>query len=346
MHTIDSETLVRWSESLLRKVGAPLDIARRVATSLVESNVCGHDSHGVRRIPLYIRRIQKGQFDPQARPEVRLRHGSVAKVDGNGGFGQLGAELCCALAVELASEHGMATVALTNTQHIGRLGEYAEHLARQGFFVLILTTGGGGVAPYGGRRGIFGTNPMAWGIPTGDDEPPIVSDFSTSAAAEGKIAHILSKGERLRPGTILDRHGNPSTDPKDFYDGGTLLPFGGYKGYALSLVTQIAASMLTGNAADSNGRPASGNPTWMSVWSIDLFTDREAYYQQVRELTEAITSSEPAPGFDEVLLPGEPELRSRAERMTSGIPIPEPVWRDLEEVSQELNIDVPVVPRE
>lgn len=341
MTHIDHEPLVTWSAALLAAVGAPADVAQTVSTSLVEANLRGHDSHGVRRLPLYIGRIRSGHFDPAARPTVRRRGGSSAQVDGGGGFGQLGAQLCCRIVAELAAEQGLATVALINTQHIGRLGEYAEYLAERDLLTLVLTTGGSGVAPFGGRGKVFGTNPMAWGIPAGPATPPIVSDFSTSAVAEGKVAVTLAKGEQLPPGSILDAHGNPSTNPQDFYEGGVLLPFGGHKGYALSLMTQIAAGMLTGNVESPHENPTRGNPTLFTVWSTDLFADRSVYHQQVQALCAKVKATEPVAGVDEVMLPGEPERRSLAVRHANGIPLPDSLWREMLELSRELEVAVP-----
>ncbi len=341
MVVIRSEALTSWCTALLVGAGAPRENAAAVAESLVTANLLGHDSHGVLRVPRYIAQVQKGQVDPTAKPRHLFTKGACAQVDGNGGFGQLGAQRCCEIAEALALEHGMATVALINTFHIGRLGEYAERLARKGLFTTIMTTGGGGVAPFGGRRSILGTNPMAWGIPRGPEERPIVADFSTSVLPEGKLAVFLSKGEALREGALLNKDGNPSTNPGDFYEGGVLLPFGEHKGYALSLATQIAGAMLTGNSRGSGNEVTRGNPTFIAVWSIDIFAQAEDYYRQVEELARRIETSEPAPGFDEVMLPGTPEHRSSALRRSEGIPLPESTWNELVERSRELSVAIP-----
>lgn len=338
-----ARALTSWCTSLLTRVGTPHDIAQTVATSLVTSNLLGHDSHGVLRVPRYITQIQKGQLNQNATPRCIFEKGACAQVDGNGGFGQLGAQLCCDVAEALASRHSMATVALINTLHIGRLGEYADHLARRGLFTLVLTTGGGGVAPFRGRRPLLGTNPMAWGIPMGNDRRPIVADFSTSVMAEGKLAVTRSKGERLPEGALLDKEGNPSTNPADFYDGGVLLPFGEHKGFALSLVTQIAASIITGNAKGTGGNVARGNPTFIAVWSIDMFADPDDYYQQVQEFAHRIETSQPAPGFDDVMLPGTPEHRSFLERNAAGIPLPKATWDEFVRLSNELGVTTPEI---
>src|SRR5713101_5637925 len=219
--------------------GTPPHIADAVAAILVNANLAGHDSHGVLRVPAYLASIEKGGIDPASEPEVVKETVGTLQIDGKNGFGHFTARQAMWQAIEKAKQSDLCVVSLVRTGHIGRLGEYAEMAARAGC-ISIVTCGGGGpgsrIVPYGGARGALGTNPIAIGAPTGG-EAPFLIDMATSMIAEGKIQVARSRGADLPPGCIVDRNGGPSISTADFYDGGFLLPFGGHKGYALSLFT-------------------------------------------------------------------------------------------------------------
>jgi uncharacterized oxidoreductase len=344
MPTFTTHDLTDFATDLFCAAGAPDDIARAVATSLVETNLTGHDSHGIIQIIKYIGKIRSGQLIPTARPSVEKREQGTATINGGEGFGQITAQFGAQLTCELAAENGIACVALSRVNHIGRLGEYAETVAQHGLIGLIITSGSmiaGQVAPYGGGERRFGTNPMAWGIPTGDGQPSLISDFATSAYAAGKVSLAISKGEALPAGIIIDRDGNPATDPLALGMGGALLPFGTYKGYGLSLVIEIVASLLCGFAPASSAEFQFGNPTLMMAISIEQFTTKERFERLVQELLENVKVTKPAPGFDEVLLPGELEQRTYAERSQNGIPVPDATWADLSKLADEHNVQIP-----
>src|ERR671938_2083630 len=235
-------------------VGAPAEIAARVAHSLVDANLAGHDSHGVIRIPSYVRAVRAGEVIPQASPELVRETDVSALIDGGWAFGQLTAERATRVAMDKARRHGIAVVAAVRCTHIGRLGEYAEMGAAEGIIVFLaaggLTGKRGQVAPYGGRRGVLGTNPLAFGFPGGSEEfPLLLADFATSAVAAGKIMVARAKGAPLPPGSIQDAQGRPSTRAEDYVEGGTLLPFGGHKGYALALVVELLGRVVTGSGS-------------------------------------------------------------------------------------------------
>jgi uncharacterized oxidoreductase len=341
MPTVDADDLRAFAASMFEAAGTPSDIARITAESLVLANLSGHDSHGVIAVPRYVGKIQSGDYVPDARPVVAERRAGTASLDCGWGFGQIGGRVGTDLVCEMLPGQGIACVALKQVNHIGRLGEYAQRIAEAGYIGLVMTSGsgyGGQVVPYGGRERRFGTNPMAWGIPLPGDQPPLISDFATSAHAAGKVAVALDKGEQLPPGILIDGDGNPTQDPAALGAGGALLPFGSYKGYGLSLVIELVVSILAGFAPASSAEFHQGNPTLMVALSIDDFVTRPRYDALVAELLENVKRTQPAPGFDEVLLPGEKEQRSLAQRSAEGIPIPDATWAKLNALARELGI--------
>jgi LDH2 family malate/lactate/ureidoglycolate dehydrogenase len=342
MPKVEAQTLSNFCQALFRSAGAPADTAQIVADSLVQTNLMGHDSHGVIRVKPYLNQIQVGQLKPAARPQLERKFGAVAVVDGQWGFGQVIARYGAEVAIDLARVSGISCVALSQVNHIGRLGEYAEMIARAGFVGIVMTSGTFvkvSVTPYGGREPILGTNPMAWSVPAG--ETPFTLDFATAAVANGKIMVALSKGEPFPPGMLLDKDGIPTTDPATFYQGGMMLPFGTYKGSGLALMMEIIPTILSGFAPISSPEFVSGNPTLLIAISIEAFTPLERFERLTQELMQRVKQVPPAQGFDEVLLPGEKEARSTAERLAEGIPLPASVWGDLQVAAREYNVPVP-----
>ena len=346
MPVVQAEELIAYGQSIFEAAGAPPDIAEMVIRSLVQTNLTGHDSHGLIRIKQYVTLIRKGTLDPAARPKVERRFGAIAMVDCQWSFGQVGARFGTKLACELAAESAIGCVSLRKVNHIGRLGEYAEMLAIQGLVGIVLTAGtffSRSVTPYGGRERVLGTNPMAWAVPVGEGRNPLVLDYATAAVANGKILVALSKGESFPVGMLLDGDGNPTTDPASFYDGGMLLPFGTYKGSGLSLMMEIIPTILSDFAPVSSPEFQPGNPTLILAMKIDAFTSQERFERLTRELIDRVKQVVPADGFDEVILPGENEARSIAERSQHGVPIPDSTWQELAQLASEFGVTVPVV---
>lgn len=336
MPVVDPDVLRALARSVFRAVGSPAETADLVAGSLVGANLAGHDSHGVIRVPAYVQQVRDGRLTPTATPAVVRETPTAAVVDGRWGFGQLTARRSMELAIEKARRHGIGAVAAISCNHIGRLGEWAELAAANGVvgFVSVAMQGGTlHAAPYGGAERAMSTNPLAFGIPSGGTRLPVVVDFATTAVAEGKLRVAKAKGARLPPGCILDASGQPSTNPDDFYAGGTMLPFGGHKGYGLAVVVELLSLALTGALASKRGSFASGS--FYLCIDPNAFGSSAAYAGAVAELLERIKSVRPAPGFNEVLLPGEPEHRSRQARQ-NGIPVDDTTWQALHQTAAEV----------
>lgn len=334
MPVISADELTAFSCRLYQAAGAPPDIAAYVAETLVRANLCGHDSHGVWRHESYLHQVQQGELQPAARPRVRRQVGNIAIVDCRHGFGQTGARFGAQLLRELAREHGVAAVSLANCHHIGRLGEYAAWLANEGLVALVMVgVPGAIVTPWGGRQPLTGTNPMAWGVPTG--AAPLVLDYATSIVAAGKANVSIDKGELLPEGWVLDGQGNPSREPQTLFDGGMLLPFGTYKGSGLNLMMALIPVLLAGALPSGAAGATGGNPTLMLALSLAAFDEQERLERLADELRERAHAVRPAAGHDTVLLPGEPEERTMAQRRRAGIPLPQQTLDMLQALAQE-----------
>jgi LDH2 family malate/lactate/ureidoglycolate dehydrogenase len=336
MPTLSVGELRAFTLDVLAKLGTPRHFAEIVCNNLVGANLVGHDSHGVLRLISYAQFVHDGLVVPAAVPVVDRRSGATAHVDGRWGWGAVGARLGTETVVALAREHGVAIVTVDRCVHIGRIGEYVALMAEAGMAGMALCNCGPGVAPYGGRERIFGTNPFAFAAPGELGRPPIVVDFATSGVAEGKLRVARARGEMVAPGLIVDRNGQPSQQPDAYYDGGALQPFGGYKGYGLGLMVEVLGGLLSGAGISCLPGYDSANGTMLLAIDTARFVPEDVLSSQMGAFAERISSSLPAQGFDRVLLPGEPERIAEAQRSRNGISIPETTWAELQQLRQTL----------
>lgn len=340
---VQAKPLERLARDIFSAAGAPADIAAVVAESLVTTNLLGHDSHGALRVKQYIDMMRKGMIQPAERPRLRKRFGATAMVTLNYGFGQIGARFAAELAIEICREHGIAAVSLGQCAHLGRLGEYTGLIAAQGLIGIGFAGGGfshGFVTPYGGRERLFSTNPLSIAVPCGADGT-LLLDFATSGIAHGKVLLAQSKGAPLPRGMLLDKAGRPTTAAADLDAGGALLAMGGYKGSGLSMMMEIIPNLLAGDRPMSSPDFHYGNPMLLLALLPEAFDEATEFAAHVEALKARVNAVRPAEGFAEVLVPGEPEARSYAERVRTGIPLPDQVWADLRRLAAELGLVVP-----
>jgi hydroxycarboxylate dehydrogenase B len=338
MPNVAPDELRAIGRAVFSAIGSPDEVAGLVADSLVDANLAGHDSHGVIRIPSYVQMAREGRVAAEATPVVTHETPTTAVVDGRWGFGQVTARRSMEVAVEKARASGIGAVSAVACNHIGRLGEWAELAATNGMvgFVTVALHGGSqAAAPFGGAERVMSTNPLAFGIPGPNGSVASLVDFATTAVAEGKLRVARAKGAQVPPGSIQDAEGRPTTDPNDFYNGGMLLPFGGHKGYGLAVTVELLGLALTG--AFGHRRDAFASGSFCLAISPEAFGSREGYEEAVAEITQRIKAVRPAPGFEAVLLPGEPEQRARAAR-SAGVPIEDATWQALQATMAELGV--------
>ncbi len=325
MPTFAPKPLTRAAASILGAAGAPDDIAGSVARWLVNANLSGHPSHGIIRLSQYLDQIEAGAYRPAERPKLLAESGATVLLEGGGAFGHLAAEELTVRLVEKSRASRVAIGGIVRCNHIGRLGEWSELAVSMGAIFLMIAGGPGMMrtAPFGGREGRMSTNPISFGAP-GGSEDPLILDFATTAAAEGKIRVARDKNAQIPPGQILDNQGRPSTNPHDLYDDGVMLPFGGHKGYGLMLMAEILASNLVGDTLLPTPHHAIG--TFALAIDPNALGAGAGFAAMTDAMIRRVTSSAPAEGFSEVLIPGDVERRSRQALQTAGVDLPDATW--------------------
>ena len=350
-------------ESFVKPVFCALDagddVAQEVARHLVRANLSGHDSHGVMRVTQYIKQTDAGDLHPAARPTILRETAGTALIDAQRGMGHFSTRFALDWAIGHAKNNGIAAATIRHSMHIGRVGEYAELAAEQGLVALVIAGAAGhtvgGMAPWGGVERFITPSPLAVGVPIAG-HPPFLFDAAMTTVAQGKVKVAHDKGINLPADCIVDRSGHPSVDPADYYLGGTILPLGGrvagHKGYAMAL----AAVLLGGLGMIDDADPAMiGAPTqdpnaksrgrmggvFLFVVDPAVFGNAENYEHQVAATVEEIKASPKAEGVEEILIPGEFEVRKRQQRTKNGIVLPETTYGELGEIGLRFGIKVP-----
>jgi LDH2 family malate/lactate/ureidoglycolate dehydrogenase len=314
--------------AVLAAEGLPEADAAKVAGLMVAADLLGADGHGAFRLPRYVARLRAGGFNP--RPDIRVvqQKGGVALIDGDNGFGHLVMDRAVSLASELARTQGVAWVGARMSNHAGAAGVHALRLAEEGLVGIYLAVGNANhMAPWGGMELLLSTNPVAIAVP-GETEP-VLLDMATTVAAYGKVKLAADRGEMMPEGWMIDREGQPLTDPAKA-EGGSLLPIGGPKGFGLALMFGFLAGTLNGAAfgrdvIDFNADDSSATNTGQAVVAVDpaVFGDVAAFRAQVEVVRRDMTGSALRPGFDSIRLPGERALAERRQRLAEGVPVPE-----------------------
>jgi uncharacterized oxidoreductase len=324
--------------------GVPEEEATIVANQLVESNIVGLDSHGVIRIPLYVRWISEGTIVPGAPISIIRELDTMAIIDCGGNFGQVGGLRAMDLAISKAKQHGLSCVVTRACRHVGRLGYFTQMAAEEGMFALAAVNSskyGHTVVPFGGLEGRFAPNPISYAVPAPGS--PLVTDMTMSTSSEGKVRVYRNRGEKLPEGWMIDARGQACVEPEAFYDDprGWLLPVGGslgYKGSALLLLCEILGGAMAGEAI-TDERPDGTNGVCFLVIKISDLTPLAKFCDLMGQMIEYVKSAPPAQGFSEVLVPGELELRTKVERERSGIPLDGVTWGQILEVAAELGVE-------
>ena len=320
---------------------APDGYARTVAKHLVENNILGHHSHGIIRVIGYNTRIKDGGLVPDAEPELVKESETTAVVDGHWTFGQVPAEFATDILIKKAKKYGMGSVSLRNLSHLGRVGHYAERLADEGLAsILFVACGGwgGAQAPFGGKEARLCTNPMAMGFPYHPGSP-FLTDIATSATAEGKLRVYRARGEKVRDGWILDSDGNPSNDPNDFYNGGTILPTGGissgHKGYALAFMVDLFGSVISQGGSPGQKSEYFSNTSFFMAVDVERFVPLEKLREDADTMVRHVKDT---PLIDEskpILYPGEMEANARKGAESKRIGLEEATWNGFVDVLRE-----------
>src|SRR6476659_6120511 len=314
MVTVQVQRLIDFVAEVFSRSGSSPEEARRIATYLTTANLTGHDSHGVIRVPVYIRWKKMGSVVPDQTVERVVDTPSLAVVDGRFGYGQTVAPQAVRIGIEKCKASGLAAVALRNAGHIGRVGDWAEMAAAEGLVSVHFVNAAGSVlvAPYGGVERRMSTAPYCVGIPR-QGQGPIVLDFATSIVAEGKVLVASGRGK------------------------GAIRAFGEHKGSGLAFICELLGGALTGTGATGpNRRFANG---MFAIYVDPKVVDTSNFFDgEISRYVTYFKDTKPAAGIDAVLIPGEPEAKMRAERTRNGVPLPEDTWAAIVNTAREVGV--------
>lgn len=316
-----------------------------VAESLVSANLRGVDSHGVTRLPIYVKRIQTGAVTPNPNVYVEEESASTLLINGNDGMGQIVGAKAIELGIEKAKENGGVYIGVKNSTHFGIGAFFIEQALKHDLIAYAMSNAPSTMAPFGGIKPYLGTNPFAFGVPAQKNKP-IIFDMATSVVARGKIISAEQKGEDIPLGWAIDKEGRPTTNAKEALEG-TVLPFAGPKGYAISLMMDIMSGVLTGAGFGPHINNIYGDfdksqnvGHFFQLIDINRFMPAEQFKLRVDQMIEEIKSSPKAVGVEEIFLPGEIELNTEQDRLQNGIYLGEEVYHSLKELGSQLGVNL------
>jgi L-2-hydroxycarboxylate dehydrogenase (NAD+) len=336
---LTAEAERRYVYDIFATLGVPQDHASAVAELVTEGDLRGHGSHGLIRVPLYAGLVRSGRARVDARPRIVQERVAAALLDGDQALGPYAATIASYEAMARARGTGVAAVAFYNCGHIGLAGYYVELAAREDLIGILFAKSEASVHPHGGYEPMIGTNPVCIGIPTAGE--PLLLDMATSGTSLGKLKEAVAAGRPLPEGYAMGPDGTPTTDPA-VAQAGALSPVGGAKGYGLALAVELLGGILTGAGAGAM-QDASG---WRKLWGglmvvLDpaTFVDVAAFKTAVSAYLAEVKASRLAPGFDEILIPGERSYRARRARLDQGVTVEDGVWQTVARIARELGVE-------
>ena len=341
-----ADSLRRITSAILKAGGSEDAEATLVAEHLIQANLAGHDSHGVGMMPAYVRHLQAGLVVPNTRAKIVKDDGALLMFDGARGYGRPVAGEAMAAAIARCRQTGVVAMTLANAHHIGRIGAYGELAIGAGLVSLHfvnVTDHRGLVAPFRGTDARFSTNPVCIALPGTDRQPPVLLDMATSSVAMGKIRVARNEGKPAPEGVLIDQNGKPTRDPNVMYSEphGALLPFGGHKGYALAVVTELLAGALSGGATIQPGNERRGG-TVNNMFTMLIDPARMAgldwFRREIDGFVDYVKASPPADGAAPVLVPGDPERLAREERTRTGIAVDATTWEEVLEAGEKVGL--------
>ena len=350
-HVFKPAPLARAIEAIVAAGGSEPREARIVAENLITANLTGHDSHGIGMIPRYVDSLIEGGLQPNRHPVVKFDGGALVALDGEAGYGQVIGMEATAIAIERAKAHGVCVMALANSHHLCRIGQWAEQAVAEGLvsisFVNVISRSI--VAPFGGSDARFGTNPCTIGIPLAG-QAPFILDMATSGVAQGKVRVAHNKGEKMPPGLLLDDKGNPTVDAKFgvIEPFGALTTFGLHKGYGLAVVCELLGGALTGGGTchtEDRSKKRVLNGMLSILIDPNKLGTAAPFEREAREFIAWVKKSPPAPGMDRVRIAGDPERETRAKREKDGIRVDANTWLEIHAAGAKVGVTAETVDR-
>ena len=345
MPVFTPEALYNVTHLISRRMGSEEAEAAEVADHLVRANLAGHDSHGVGMLPTYVRILHENLLVPNQTPEIVVDTGALLVIDARRGYGQRMAANAVRMGIERAKQVGACVLALRNAAHIGRIGTYGELAAANGcVFTAFVNVSDhrDAQATWGAAEPRLGTNPFCAAVP-GEDGPAVMLDMATTTIAAGKARVAYNKGVPVAEGCLIDSSGNPTTDPTEFIRDktGALRSFGTHKGGGLAIMCEIMATAIAGGQGAAHFAQAKHgvmNSMLATIIDTSQLGDPAKIAADIQATKAHIKSARPAPGFDEVLVPGEPERRYAEQRRAKGIEVDTQTWTDIRAAALSLGI--------
>ncbi|WP_433632602.1 Ldh family oxidoreductase [Halomicrococcus sp. NG-SE-24] len=339
---INPNRLQTFTSDLFEEVGLSAEHADTVAETLVDANLRGIDTHGVVRLEPYVERLEEGGIATNPDPSVSHSGGTgAAIVDGDDGPGQVATLRAMEEAIDRASDAGSAFVGVRNSNHFGTASYYTNYAAERGYVGIAMTHAGPNVTPFGGADPYFGTNPISFGLPNGDDFP-ITLDMATSVTAKGDVILAEEEGEDIPSEWAIDTDGNPTTDPAEFH---ALRPMAGPKGYGLAFVVDAFCGVLMDTVFGDDVPTMYHDTTspqnlghFVGAIDVQAFTSIGEFATRMQQMVTELKKLRTAEDFDEVLVPGEPEAKTKAKRLDEGVPLGEGVWDTLQSLGTRYDV--------
>lgn len=343
---VSAKNLTCLVERILEALGVPHARSSLVATSLVAANLRGVDSHGVQLLPYYAEQLEWGDMDALAEGHVVSENRSCLLYNGDNGIGQVISEVCCAHAVRIASQSGMAMVVARESNHFGAAAFWAQKMSAVGQIGIVMCNASPMVPPWQAKAPRLGTNPICMSVPGGEENPWLL-DMATTTVAAGKIFKASIHGQKtIPPGWAMDAEGVPTRDTETALKG-LLMPLGGYKGSGLAMMAEILCAVLGGGAMSTEvggirirGKKMRTSQMFMAI-DVGRFLPLEEFRARMDRLVRTIKSAPPAAGYDEVLVAGDPEWRAEEERRSNGIRLGAGTWQMLVDAAERLGVAVP-----
>jgi LDH2 family malate/lactate/ureidoglycolate dehydrogenase len=328
----------------LRANQVPAADAKVVAQLMIKSDLVGADGHGIFRLPAYIKRIRAGGINLNPNIHIEREQGATALINGDNALGHLVMNKAVELAIEKVKQHSVCWIGSHYGNHSGAASVYVRRLAEQGYIGIYMAVGNANhMAPWGGIDLLLSTNPIAIAVPAGD-HPIVLLDIATTVAAYGKVKVAAQKGESIPDTWMIDRNGQPITDPQKSSEG-SLLPIGGYKGYGLAVMIGLLAGALNNAAVgkstiDFNAHHDLITNTGQTIIAVDpsAFGDPEQFVERVITLVNDLKASSRLPGVNQIRVPGDGAAKSIAQRLKIGIPISPELKESLNQCAKECGI--------
>jgi LDH2 family malate/lactate/ureidoglycolate dehydrogenase len=339
-----AEQLAAWAISVMEKAEVARENAEITAHSLLAANLRGVDTHGITRLPIYVERVQAGLINGRTQGRVLSESDTTAVYDGEDGLGQVIGTRAMQLALAKAEAAGVGTVAARNSNHYGTAAYYAMMALERDMIGISVTNSPSLMVPWGGKRPFFGTNPLAIAVPAGE-ERPFIFDMATSVVARGAVILASKRGDPIPSTWAVNAEGEPTTDARVAVEEGALLPLGGHKGFGLAMMIEVLAATLAGGPFgphvgelyNNPRRPQAIGHLFMAM-RIDRFRPVAEFKADMDAMIREVKAQPLAKGFEKIMVAGDPEAKTEAERREKGVPLSDAVVKDLTKLGEGVGV--------